>query len=280
MRDRFLAQGVAAGFLFASSPLLIRLLPRLDAFSIGFYRLFLAGLIMAGVGLLLGWRMWNVGWREMILGALFGAHFAAFILSVKHTTVMNASVIVNTTPAFTALISWTLFGLRPSYRSVAGIVLGILGIAMLFSEGLRISGGFLGEAEALAGALFWAAYLNLGRVVRIRAGDLRSIPSIYLLSSMFLLALTLPGGGPMNPDAVELLILLAMAIIPTCLGHTLHFSSLKGLRPYQTSALALLEPVTASVLAIPLFNEIPTPLSILGAMVVLASIYIVASSER
>ena len=280
MRDRFLIQGVVAGFLFSSSPLLIRFLPRLDAFSIGFYRLFLAGLIMAGVGILLGWRIWSVSWRETALGTLFGAHFAAFILSVKHTTVMNASVIVNTTPAFTALISWAIFGLRPSMRSIAGIILGVLGIIMLFSEGLRISGGFLGEAEALAGALFWAAYLNLGRVVRIRTGNLQSIPSIYLLSSIFLLALTLPGGGPMNPSIPEFLILLAMAIIPTCLGHTLHFSSLKGLRPYQTSALALLEPVTASILAVPLFNEIPTPISMMGAAIILASIYIVASSER
>ena len=280
MRSKYLAQGVAAGFFFASSPLLIRLLPRLDAYSIGFYRLFFAGVIMLSAGALFGWKVWRIGWRELLLGALFGAHFAAFILSVKHTTVMNASVLVNTTPAFTALISWLILGLRPSIRSIVGINTAILGVILLFSEDLKLGGGFIGEAEALLGALFWAGYLSLGRVVRMRTENLQSIPSIYLTSSIFLLGMTLLTGGPMNPHGPELIVLLAMAVIPTCLGHTLHFSSLRGLRPYQTSALALLEPVVASILAVPLFGEMPTPVVILGASIILASIYVVASSER
>lgn len=281
MRALYLVQGALAGIFFSFSPILIRLLPRLDAFTIGFYRLAIASAIMLlSAKLLLGGKGWSGGRESALLGAILGAHFALFILSVKHTSVINATVMVNTSPVFAALISWAALGIRPSLRSGVGIGAAMAGMALLFWEKLGLGAGALGEVEALLAALLWAAYLNMGRGVRLKSNPLEVMPAIYAVSALTLLILTLPSGGPMPPLPAELLLLTALAILPTCLGHTLQFSSLKGLKPYQTSALALIEPVAASAAAIPLFNEFPTPASLLGAAIILASVYVATSAER
>jgi len=281
MRALYVLQGALAGIFFSFSPILVRLLPRLDALTIGFYRLAIASAIMLILAkALLRRGSWKVRRDDAVLGAILGGHFALYILSVKHTSVINATVMVNTSPVFAAVISWTTLGLRPSLRSGVGIGAAMMGMALLFSERLSLGIGIVGEAEALLAALLWAVYLNAGRSVRLRSDPLEAMPSIYAASTLTLLIFTLPFGGPMPPVPVELPLLAALAILPTCFGHTLQFSSLKGLRPYQTSALALLEPVTASAVAVPLFAEFPSPMSLLGATIILASIYVVASAER
>lgn len=266
-----------AGVFFSFSPILIRLLPRLDAFSIGFYRLGLASGIMFLAALILR-ELGKRGWGEsLLLGLILGGHFAVFILSVKHTSVMNATVLVNTAPVFAALISWGFLGMRPGVRGWLGVTLGVTGVTLLFSERMSLEAGILGEIEALAGALLWAVYLNVGRRLRLKAHPLKTMPHIYLSSALLLLILALAAGGPAAPHVEEVPVLLGLAVLPTCLGHTLHFSSLRGLRPYQTSALALLEPLFASALAIPLFGEVPGLQALLGGGLTLLSIYLVSS---
>lgn len=273
----YLFQGVLAGVFFSLSPILIRLLPRLDAFSIGFYRLGLASGIMFLVAFLLR-ELGRRGLGEsLLLGLILGGHFAVFILSVKHTSVMNATVLVNTAPVFAALISWRFLGMRPGARGWLGVTLGVIGVTLLFSERLSLEVGVLGEVEALAGALLWAVYLNVGRRLRLKTHPLRTMPHIYLSSALLLLLLALAAGGLSTPYPREVPVLLGLAVLPTCLGHTLHFSSLRGLKPYQTSALALLEPVLASAQAVPLFGEVPGPQALLGGGLILLSIYLVSS---
>jgi drug/metabolite transporter (DMT)-like permease len=73
-------------------------------------------------------------------------------------------------------------------------------------------------------------------------------------------------------------------LLPTALAHTLYFSSLSSLKSFETASMALLEPVVATllgivgstILGIAVLGQVPAPIFILGAVLVLGGIFSVA----
>jgi len=63
-----------------------------------------------------------------------------------------------------------------------------------------------------------------------------------------------------------------LGILPTAVGHTLYIVSVKVLKSYEAATLALLEPVSASLLAVILFNEVPGINSIIGSILIATAI--------
>lgn len=287
MRGRilYILQGALAGFLFGTSAIFIRFLPSMDPFMIGFYRLITATMILTLLSLVL-YRavlfetLRCKGFRAPLLGIIIGGHFAAYISSVKHTSVMNATVLTNTTPIFASLFSWVFLRVEPSSRSIMGVTLALTGIIAIFwgAGGFEASG--FGDLEAVIAALLWAAYLVIGRDVRVKSHPVTVMIPIYSASSILLLLSGLVFGSPRLPLMNEAPAILGLAIFPTALGHTLSFSSLKGLQPYQTAILSFLEPVVATLLAIPLLNEIPQANALAGALLIFIGIYFAVSRTR
>jgi len=76
-----------------------------------------------------------------------------------------------------------------------------------------------------------------------------------------------------------LLLLVGFGIFPTAVAHTLYFSSLSNLKSFETATMALLEPLGAVLLGIAIFAEFPTPVFVLGAVLVLVGIFSVAAGE-
>ncbi len=281
-RASSIAQGVAAGFLFGTASILIRFLPRLDALSLGFYRLVIAASLMLLLNILLFRRLWiseyrGHGRRIIVLGFLIGLHFIFFISAVKNTTILNATVLTNTTPAMALLLSWIIWRSAPKPLALLGLILTFLGVLTISIAETSISpGNLLGDLEALMAAFFWALYLIVGKPVRAAGNVLLLMTPIYIIAGIIM------GGAGLVvfrqiaiPLPAEVLPLLAVAFFPTVLGHTLHFSSLKHLTPFQASTLSLLEPVVASILAALIFLEIPHVSFYVGAASVLVGVYLV-----
>ncbi|MCF8885521.1 MAG: DMT family transporter [Nitrososphaerota archaeon] len=287
MRGRvfYILQGGLAGFFFGTSAIFIRYLPYMDSFMIGFYRLVIASLILTFFGifflredLLKAFKMG--GFRLIVLGFVIGLHFVTYIDSVKNTTVMNATVITNTTPIFAIIFSVIFYKHIPSLKSIMGIISSTIGIIIIFSTSLTFTSNILGDFEALLAAIFWAVYLIYGKSLRSIANPFATMILVYVSSSLLLYVFGFLFGSPRLFTLSELPPILGLAILPTTLGHTLSFSSLKGLQPYQTAILSLLEPIVSTILAIPLFGEVPTAVAVIGSILVFAGIYLTVSSEK
>ncbi|MEM4636082.1 MAG: DMT family transporter, partial [Nitrososphaerota archaeon] len=279
MRGRvfYILQGGLAGFFFGTSAIFIRYLPYMDSFMIGFYRLVIASLILTFFGifflredLLKAFKMG--GFRLIVLGFVIGLHFVTYIDSVKNTTVMNATVITNTTPIFAIIFSVIFYKHIPSLKSIMGIISSTIGIIIIFSTSLTFTSNILGDFEALLAAIFWAVYLIYGKSLRSIANPFATMILVYVSSSLLLYVFGFLFGSPRLFTLSELPPILGLAILPTTLGHTLSFSSLKGLQPYQTAILSLLEPIVSTILAIPLFGEVPTAVAVIGSILVFAGI--------
>ena len=283
-RRTAILEGLSAGLFFGSAAIFIRLLPTLSVLSIAIGRLVVASLVLTVLAVLLRVHLElsilrvNLD-RIFLLGLLLGLHFILFISSVRATSILNATVLVSTTPVMAMVISTLIFKIRPSRIALCGLAISFLGIMMIIygdaSGSLSLS--IIGDLEAVLASLAEAFYLNYGRELRMRFEPIAMMPIVYLIATIpivcasFFLEITL--SLPIGLEAI--LILIGLGIVPTALAQTLYFSSLLELKSFETATLALLEPIGATLLAIILFHEFPGALFVVGAIIVLTGVLLV-----
>ena len=290
-----LTEGVAAGILFGTASIFIRFLQGLDTFSIAFWRLIVACLALSAVLLFLGKsfnsRLVTENLKGLFVLSFFLAlHFIFFIFAVKDTTILNATVLVNTTPLFSVLVSNYIFKLSPSRMAILGLTISFVGVCIIaFAEAIVQSGNsrglspnLKGDLEAVLAALVEALYLNYGRKIRNQMNILSIMLPIYALTAFVVLVLSLPVKSavltlPVNAETA--LLLLGLGLLPTAAAHTLYFSSLSNLKSFETATMALLEPIGATLLGVAIFQEVPAPVFALGAAMILAGIVFVGKNN-
>jgi len=291
-RKLALAEGIMAGVLFGTAAILIRVLQNFDAFSIAFWRLIIAGASLAVALIVLG-RSFNFGVVRKnlrglcVLGLFLGLHFIFFASAVKDTTILNATVLVNTAPLFSMLVSSLFFKLKPSYIAIVGLTISFAGMCVIAyaepsaADAAHFSSSLKGNLEAVLAAVVESVYLNYGRKVRSQMNVFSIMIPVYLLAAVMVGVLSASVTASfLLPTSIEaVLVLIGLGILPTAMAHTLYFSSLSNMKSFETASLALLEPVGASILAAFLFQEIPALPFVLGAVLVLAGVFFVVRGK-
>jgi len=288
-----LLEGVAAGIFFGTASIFIRYLPSLDPVSIALWRLAVATIALAIMLAILrrrsGFDLLHGRLRDLlILGVFLALHFIFFISAVKDTTILNATVFVNSTPIFSMLVSSLVFKLKPSRFAVGGVAVSFIGIIVIALAEINLaskvsSPSLKGDLEAMAAAFVEAFYLNYGRRVRGRSNILDIMLPVYALAAIAvgLLGFPLTFSAPTLPlGFVSIAAILALGLIPTAAAHTLYFSSLSNLKSYETATMALLEPIGATLLGVALFSEYPALPFIVGAVLILLGMVLVVRSPE
>jgi drug/metabolite transporter (DMT)-like permease len=289
-RNLAITEGITAGILFGTAAILIKSLNNINVFSIAFWRLIIASTALAIMLLVLGKSFQLALVRKnikdlVILGVFLGLHFIFFVSAVKDTTILNATVLVNTTPIFSMFISSLFFNAKPSRLALAGLAISFLGgfliaYADAYPAGFSLS--LKGDLEAVIAAVVEAFYLNFGKKTRGQMPILATMLPIYLLAAFTVDVISIPTQNmltaPSNLGTV--LPLIGLGLLPTAMAHTLYFSSLSNLKSFETATMALLEPVGATILGAIIFFEIPTSLFVLGAFLILLGIFFVAKQQN
>jgi len=281
----YLAEGIVAGTIFGTASIFVRLLTNIniDVYYIAIGRLLIAAFIIYIFSYPLLKKEYEKIFQELrksllqhlILGVFLGIHFILFIAGVRDTTIANATLLVNTIPIQSLILSILILRMKPRKTDYLPVSFAFLGALILSYPSLG-SGRIIGDIESFSAATMLSFYLVIGKKIRAVFHPLASMPIIYLLAAVvvspFLLIYSLPHLSLyFSVDAIIYLLLLG--ILPTGIGHTLFYSSLKGLKPYETSIMGLLEPIGATILAVIIFKEYPDPLLYLGgALIALAVI--------
>lgn len=223
--------------------------------------------------------------RDVLMCTLSGIclalHFLTWFESLKWTGVAVSTVLVSTEVIFTAL-GFALFlkGKIPPLGVVA-IVMAFGGSAVLALAGGGQDSVLYGNLLALAAAFFVALYTLIGRIQRGYLSTTIYTFLTYLACFLTLLIMALASGTPLvGYGAREWLIGLGLAVLCTLMGHSLFSWCLKFLSPAYVSAVKLCEPVFSGALAVPLFGEIPTPVQLLGAVIILGAVLLYTWAER
>jgi drug/metabolite transporter (DMT)-like permease len=288
-RKLALTEGISAGILFGTGAVLIRFLGNLNAFSIAFWRLTIASIALVMMFLVLrksfGFKLVRENIRDLlVLGVFLGLHFILFAYAVKDTKILNATVLVNTTPIFSVFVSTFLFNVKPSRLAVVGLTISFVGVCVIayadaypFSFSLNLKG----DLEAILAAVVEAFYLNFGRKTRSQMPILQTMLPIYLSAASVVGFCGILTNNPITilNEANMVIPLILLGLLPTATAHTLYFSSLSNLKSFETATMALLEPIGATILGVFLFLEVPAPLFVFGALLILLGITFVAKQH-
>jgi drug/metabolite transporter (DMT)-like permease len=280
MRVRTLALLLLGVVAVSFSAPLIRL-AEAPPLAIAFYRNAFAALLL----LPLAWarhrdevRTLTPGDRSRLLlaGALLALHFIAWIPSVTLTTVAASTVLVNSQPVFAAAGGKLLFGEAISRVTVLGIVLALIGAAVISGGDFRASPrAFLGDLLALGGAVFAAGYLLIGRSLRQRLSLLTYAGVVYSVCALVLVPTMLLSRTPFTGHQPKTWLMFALlAVGPQILGHTTFNFLLRELDATVIAVAVMGEPVGASLLALFFFGEAPSTLALTGGLLVLLGIYL------
>ena len=263
-----------------SSAILIRLAGTVSPLSLAAWRTVLVAALVLPVALLRSSDavgQLSTQDRRAILGAgiLLGLHFDAWVASVQLTSVAAASVLVTTSPLFIVALDAAFYRRWPRPAVGVAVVCGVLGAALIGGASRATSSGPApvgGGLLAVAAALCFAAYLVVGASVRQRTGALLYFGLVSTVAAVTTTALALSAGAPVWPTPRVAVWVVAMALGPGLLGHGMFVVALRVVPASVVGVLSLAEPVVATILAVVLFGEIPTPAAWLGMGFVLASI--------
>lgn len=223
--------------------------------------------------------------RDVLLCALSGLclalHFLTWFESLKWTGVAVSTVLVSTEVIFTALGFALFLKGRIPPLGICAILLAFGGSTLLALSGGAQGGQLYGNILALAAAVFVSLYTLIGKIQR---GHLSTTVYTFLTYVFCFLALLAMAAGSRTPltgyGGREWLIGLGLAVLCTLMGHSLFSWCLKYLSPAYVSAVKLCEPVFSGALAVPLFQEIPSPMQMAGAVVVLGSVLLYTKAEK
>lgn len=221
-------------------------------------------------------------WRLLsAAGLCLSLHFATWITSLAYTSVASAVVLVSMGPVFVGLGSWLFLHERPGRKTLAGIALTVVGSIVIgladFGHG---ENALLGDLLALAGAIFVAAYLMIGRKVRGGRSLTTYVTLVYGVAMVCLLVMvgisrqSLLGYSPQAYGWA-----LALGLGPQLIGHSALNWALGYLSATFVSLVTLAEPIGSGILAFFILDEAITAATAVGATLVLVGIYIASKVE-
>jgi len=223
-----------------------------------------------------------VRWPVILCGLFFAVDIGVWHYSIEYTTVANAALLANLAPVFVALAAWALFGERITRLFTLGMALAIAGAALLTGASFSLDPQQVyGDMFGVLTAVFYGAYqLSVARLRR-----LHSAFSIMAWSSLFsafglLTGAVLLGENLLPQTAAGWSVLFGIALISQVGGQTLITYAFAHLPVSFSSVSLLIHPIMSAVLAWVLLGEVLTWTHLIGAVVILAGIYLARRASR
>jgi len=189
-----------------------------------------------------------------------------------------AALLQATLPAFGLVIAhFYLPDERMTWTKIAGVVLGVLGVAVVFSNQLNIAGGrALAGSVALVLSAFFAAYSN----VLVKAHSQKLNPAILAGGQMFfgMIPLLVIGlgleGSPLHFHwtTMSVVAMLYLALVGTVLAFLLYYWLVHNMDVTKSMLIALVTPVVAVVLGMFVLREELNWRTLAGGAMIMAGI--------
>lgn len=215
-------------------------------------------------------------------GAFFAGDLIVWHLAIHYTSVANATLLPNMAPVFVTMGAWLLWRQRVTRTFIAGLILAIMGAALLIGQSFSLSAdNLLGDLLGLCTAVFYASYILTTKQVRQNVPALTFMAWSGTVCALILLPAALLSGEPFLPfSLIGWLVLLGLALVSHTGGQGLIAYSLAALPATFSSVSLLWQPVMAALLAWLILGEALAPLQIAGGIVVLTGIMIARKGSR
>ena len=257
----------------------------LTTFSILSYRMLFASILVA-VLMLIGRVSFATNLKELrwfaVLGFLYYGSAALLFQAYGGMASGLATTLHFMYPVSVTVIMALVYKQRPSLVTICAIILSLIGVALLcLRESSTGVSSLLSVFLVLLSGVCYAVYLVLvSTVKRINQQNSQKLTFYVLMfSGAFFMLSTLQGGGlQIIPSASAGINLLLMATLPTLLSNLALVRSVKNIGSTLTSVLGAMEPLTAIIVGILVFDESLRGLMVVGIILILVSVSLIVLS--
>jgi len=221
-------------------------------------------------------------WRTAATAGVFLAlHFGTWIPSLAFTSVASSVALTCTQPVWAAVMA-RLRGERVVTGAWVGIGVALVGVLVLTGVDFSVSSRALfGDALALAGGIFGAAYVTVGADARRTISTSVYTAVCYPTAAVALLFACAIGRQHLGGYSGRTWwILLAITVGPQLLGHTLVNRVLRTISATVVSVAILFEIVGATLIAWWWFSESPSSGAYPAALLIAVGVVLVVRASN
>ena len=216
----------------------------------------------------------------------FGFNYGLVFWGEQYITSGLAALLQATLPAFGLVFAhFHLPGERLSWAKIGGVILGVCGVAVVFSNQLAIAG-----RQALAGCIaliLSAAFAAYSNVLVKRYGK-KLNPAILTGGQMFFGLLPLMAAGLLlegNPfrfhwTPVAVMSLLYLAVVGSVIAFLLYYWLVLNMDVTKSMLIALVTPVVAVILGMLVLNEEFSWRTLAGGAMIMLGIALIVIRNR
>jgi len=289
MRNRKLIgtlAGIAAAVCYGTNPLgALKLYAEgMQTNSVLFYRFGLAWVIITII-MLFRKESLKVTRQEFTaltgLGLLFIVSSLTLYLSFHYMAAGVASTILFTYPVMTAVIMAVFFHERITWATVCSLVFSTVGVVMLYWSDRSGTLSTIGVILVLASALSYALYIILVNRSNLQMSSFKINFYVLLYCTLGMLAYSLIAGLPLTlpQNATSWFYVCWLAVVPAIFALVLMVYAAKYVGSTATAILGALEPLTAVLIGIFVFNEPFTLNLAIGIVLILGAVVVIAKGK-
>ena len=260
----------------------------LSPLQLGAFRIIFTTIFLFLIGFRSLFRITKAQWGWVALSALLGTFLPVFLFAYAETQIDSsiASILNSLVPLFTIFLGFLLFKIAFTRNQVIGVILGLLGAAILIFQGAEVNPdqNYLFAGLVVIAALCYAGNAN---ILKSKLQEVSSLAiavgnfSVMLIPAVIVLYLA----GGMQLDVAEpairssLLYVVILAFFGTALAKILFNKLVQISSAVFSTSVTYLIPIVGIFWGL-LDGERFTLIHLLGAGVILTGVYLVNANRK
>ncbi len=202
------------------------------------------------------------------------------------TTASDVALLISSESVFTAAFAWLLLRERFQLLQVGLMLLGLLGVYLIversFIPNIPSGGGawrIFGDLLVVLALIFEAFYTIRGKSLLVKHSPLLVVSAAIVGSTVFWLPLAgweILSFGWHPLSTLGWMSLGWMALVTTVFGYLAWFQGLAKVDGSAAAITLFIQPLFGTVLAVILLHEQLTPITILGGVLIIASVFLLS----
>jgi drug/metabolite transporter (DMT)-like permease len=241
----------------------------------------IAGIVIIPVFILRSRRAARWTTRDIALLLVLGVFGIAlnqvfFVMGLSHTSVSHSSIVIALMPVLVLLMAAIGGQEKLTWRKVAGLAIALAGVVVLQTMRHGGEASITGDLYTLLCGVVFAAYTVFGKAVLARHDTVTMNTFAYLGGALALSPVILWNIGRFNFASVSAAAWLSvgyMAIFSSVVSYLIYSYALSHIAASRVSAFSYLQPLGATLLAIPILGEHLTAPLLIGGALTLAGVY-------
>jgi drug/metabolite transporter (DMT)-like permease len=216
------------------------------------------------------------------LGLLFTASSMTLYFSFKYIAAGVASTLLFTYPIMTAVIMGLFFKEKAGFKTVMAIILSLVGVLLLYWSDAGGALNTLGVILVLVSALTYAIYIIVVNRCPLEMSSFKINFYVVLYCAIGMAVFAWLTGQPLRlpHNAVSWFYSVWLAVVPATLSLVLMVYASKYVGATPTAILGALEPLTAVIIGIFVFNEPFGFRLAIGIVLILGAVIITAYQTK